>query len=97
LLIAVKLADFIVTPLGSIDRDTAFLRQPWWAESWGKGRRQKITFAYCEVYRIAAAQTAPPARDETPAMKITVSHLVISQPLRMRASIVWLLGWLPNI
>ena len=54
----------------------------------GLGRPQKITFANCEDYRIAVAQTAPPARNVTPAMKIAVSHLVISQPLRMRASIV---------
>ena len=45
--------------------------------------RQKITFAYCEDYRIAVAQTAPPARNVTPAMKIAVSNLVISQPLRI--------------
>jgi len=63
-------------------------------------RPTKITFAdmcahgvrgilvYCADYRIAVAQTAPPARNVTPAMKIAVSHLVISQPLRMRASIV---------
>jgi len=38
---------------------------------------------YGEDYRIAVAQTAPPARNVTPAMKIAVSNLVISQPLRM--------------
>jgi len=34
-------------------------------------------------YRVAVAQTAPPAKNVTPAMKIAVSNLVISQPLRM--------------
>ena len=49
----------------------------------GQGRPQKIALAYCEDYRIAVAQTAPPAKNVTPAMKIAVSNLVISQPLRM--------------
>ena len=40
--------------------------------------------ASCRIsYRMAVAQTAPPARNVTPAMKIAVSNLVISQPLRM--------------
>src|SRR5262249_55806509 len=34
-------------------------------------------------YRVAVAQTAPLAKNVTPAMKIAVSNLVISQPLRM--------------
>ena len=34
-------------------------------------------------YRVAVAQTAPPAKNVTPAMKTAVSNLVISQPLRM--------------
>src|SRR5262249_47825080 len=34
-------------------------------------------------YWVAVAQTAPPAKNVTPAIKIAVSNLVISQPLRM--------------
>jgi hypothetical protein len=34
-------------------------------------------------YRMAVAQTAPPARKVIPAMKIALSNLVISRPLRM--------------
>jgi hypothetical protein len=51
---------------------------------------------YYADYRIAVAQTAPPARNVTPAMKIAVSNLVISQPLRMARLNCLTARWLAN-
>jgi len=62
LLIAVKLPDFIVTPLAQ-STATSIFTPAMIGGIIGQGRPQKITFAYCEDYRIAVAQTAPPARN----------------------------------
>jgi hypothetical protein len=63
---------------------------------WQQIRAWSATAIREMCYRVTVTQTAPPARNVTPAMKIAVSNLVISQPLRMARLNCLTVGWPAN-